>query len=62
MGTTTTEGRRVGRGATPLAAATRRRLLKGLLVRAEQGDVLAAEALIRLSLEAERIAQDHTTT
>lgn len=36
---------------SPLSASTRRRLLAGLLSRAEAGDVPAAEALIRLSTE-----------
>jgi hypothetical protein len=38
-------------GPSPLSAATRKRLLAGLLHRAETGDVQAAEALIRLGLE-----------
>ena len=38
-------------GPSPLSAATRRRLLTGLLARAEAGDVPAAEALIRLGIE-----------
>lgn len=41
-------------GAVPLSAATRKRLLAGLLRRAEGGDSAAAEALIRLSMDAER--------
>jgi len=41
-------------GAVPLSAATRRRLLAGMLRRAEAGDAAAAETLIRLSLATER--------
>jgi hypothetical protein len=41
-------------GAVPLSVATRRRLLAGLLRRAEAGDSAAAEALVRLSIDAER--------
>jgi hypothetical protein len=40
------------RGASPLSAATRRRLLADLLRRAEAGDAEAAAALVRLSIEA----------
>lgn len=43
--------RRGSHGASPLSAATRKRLLAGLLARAEAGDVPAAEALIRLGIE-----------
>lgn len=36
-------------GASPLSAATRKRLLAALLTRAEAGDVEASVALVRLS-------------
>ena len=38
-------------GPSPLSGETRRKLLVGLLQRAEAGDVPAAEALIRLGIE-----------
>lgn len=41
------------RGADPLSVATRRRLLAGMLARADAGDVEAAEALVRLSIAQE---------
>ena len=40
------------RRRSPLSASVRRRVLANLLVRAEAGDVAAAEALARLSLQA----------
>jgi len=43
-------------GASPLSAATRKRLLAGLLHRAETGDVQAAAALIWLSMERAAVA------
>jgi hypothetical protein len=43
-------------GRHPLSAATRKRVLAGLMERAEGGDVAAAEALVRLSLSAEATA------
>jgi hypothetical protein len=46
-----TKRRSGSHGVSPLSTATRRRLLVGLLHRAEGGDVPAAEALIRLSME-----------
>ena len=36
-------------GPSPLSAATRKRILATLLARADAGDVLAGEALVRLS-------------
>jgi hypothetical protein len=36
----------------PLSKTTERRLLRGMLERAEQGDAASAEALIRLAREA----------
>jgi hypothetical protein len=36
----------------PLSRATERRLLRGLVERAEQGDAASAESLIRLAREA----------
>ncbi|WP_198374033.1 hypothetical protein [Neoroseomonas rubea] len=42
--------RRGSHGPSPLSAATRKRLLAGLLARAEAGDNTAAESLVRLSL------------
>ena len=42
------------RGASPLSATTRRRLLADLLRRAEAGDAAAAAVLVRLSIEAGR--------
>lgn len=42
----------------PLSVRTRRRLLRDLLRRADAGEVAAAEALVRLSVEAEREASD----
>lgn len=42
------------RACSPLSARTRRRLLRDLLRRAEAGDTSAAEALVRLSIDAER--------
>jgi hypothetical protein len=44
------------RGRHPLSAATRKRVLAGLMQRAEGGDAAAAEALVRLSLSAEATA------
>jgi hypothetical protein len=44
------------RGAKPLSASTRCKLLADLLARAERGDVAAAESLVRLSLEQRRAA------
>jgi hypothetical protein len=41
------------RNAAPLSAATRSRLLHDLLAKARSGDVGAAEALVRLSLQRE---------
>jgi hypothetical protein len=41
------------RNAAPLSAATRSRLLHDLLAKARSGDVVAAEALVRLSLQRE---------
>lgn len=38
------------RGPRPLSDATRRKLLAGLMAKADAGDVAAAEALVRLSL------------
>jgi hypothetical protein len=38
------------RRSSPLSASVRRRLLRELLMRAERGDVAAAESLVRLSL------------
>lgn len=42
------------RGPSPLSATTRRRLLAGLLQRAEAGDADAAAALIRLGMLKDR--------
>ena len=42
------------RGPAPLSAKTRRRLLNSLLQRAENGDIAASEALIRLADRAGR--------
>lgn len=39
------------RTALPLSLPTRRRMLAFLVARADQGDVAAAEALVRLSLQ-----------
>ena len=44
-------------GVPPLGRAYRRRLLLALQRRADAGDVQAAEALVRLSMEAERGAE-----
>jgi hypothetical protein len=41
----------------PLSQATSRRLLRGMLERAEQGDAASAEVLIRLAREARRPTQ-----
>jgi hypothetical protein len=45
------------RGEGPLSAVTRKRLLRGLLERADAADVVAAESLIRLWWEAQRPPQ-----
>ena len=47
-------------GVPPLGRAYRRRLLLELQRRADAGDVRAAEALVRLSMEAERGAEAGT--
>ena len=47
-------------GVPPLGRAYRRRLLLELQRRADAGDVRAAEALVRLSMEAERCAEAGT--
>ncbi len=44
-------------GTLPLSRASRRRLLGRLVARADQGDVAACEALVRLSIQAERLGQ-----
>ena len=44
-------------GVPPLGRAYRRRLLLALQRRADAGDVQATEALVRLSMEAERGAK-----
>ena len=46
------------RACAPLSIRTRRRLLRDLLRRADAGDARAAEALVRLSLDAERQARE----
>lgn len=43
-------------GWHPLSAATRKRVLAGLMQRAEDGDAASAEALVRLSLSVEATA------
>ncbi len=48
--------RRGQHSASPLSSATRQRVLTGLLARAEAGDVAAAEALVRPSIERESAA------
>jgi hypothetical protein len=49
-------------GPSPLSVATRRRLLAGLMDRANAGDVIAAEALVRLSLAAEQARNGTAST
>ena len=48
-------------GVWPLSDTTRRRLLSGLLAKADAGDVPAAESLIRLSFEVRRNGGSGTT-
>jgi hypothetical protein len=57
-----TERRRGQHGVPPLAATTRKRLLRNLLALAESGNVPAMEALIRLGFEAERAARGGSAT
>jgi len=45
------------RGMSPINKATRARILRSLLIRADSGDVEAAEALVRLSIEQDRVKQ-----
>ena len=45
------------RGMKPINRATRARILRSLLIRADAGDVAAAEALVRLSIEQDRVKQ-----
>lgn len=46
---------RGAQGAHPLSVATRKRLLSGLLVRADAGCVASAEALVRLGMQRKAI-------
>ncbi len=52
-----TPTRKTPRGADPLSATHRRRLLRALNTAAQNGDVAAQAALVELGLAAERAAQ-----
>jgi hypothetical protein len=52
-----TPTRKTPRGVDPLSAAHRRRLLRALNTAAQNGDVAAQQALVELSLAAERDTQ-----
>jgi hypothetical protein len=51
-------GQPARRGPIPTSATVRKKLLHDMLVRAQSGSAAHAEALVRLSLEAERAARE----